>query len=134
MHCIAGGITKNIQINDTNLNAPLKTKQRKTQQKSRLIKTKLLPYWLKPWSTSKSTTHLKRLSLTNSFDCTKDVAVSDRLMEAVGKSLLGKQKQIMKDPILKPIQRLTKTTAPLKDVHLIILKKVNHFQAKVKRC
>lgn len=26
MHCIAGGITKNIQINDTNLNAPLKTK------------------------------------------------------------------------------------------------------------
>lgn len=55
-------------------------------------------------------------------------------MEAVGKSLLGKQKQIMKDPILKPIQRLTKTTAPLKDVHLIILKKVNHFQAKVKRC
>lgn len=77
---------------------------------------------------------LKRLSLTNSFDCTKDVAVSDRLMEAVGKSLLGKQKQIMKHPILKPIQRLTKTTAPLKDVHLIILKKVNHFHAKVKRC
>ena len=124
---IGGGITGDIQINDTHLHAPLKAKYRELEVKLMLEKLKtdkekiatsdrddmmvLLCNAMKTMKFDKEKA-FKSLFLTNSLDGQEDYMVSAKLFQLIGKEIQDFRKKLLSRNCPKSLSELLKTITP----------------------
>ena len=128
---IGGGITGDIQINDTDAHAPLKKKYREEEmelmlQQLRHDKSKIpspsreemMSMLCKSWESLDIdfSERYKALWITNALDGSEDHLVSDRIFRLVGEDLQKFRKRLMKSPNPANLKALLKTITPPKGV------------------
>ena len=127
---IGGGLTGNIQINDTYLQSPLKAKYKDLQQSLMMQQLKADPKNIPLPSrddmrtfveSSKSLeidteSRFKALWVTNALDGTKDYLVSERVMLLVGNKMKVFRNDLMKKKSPKNLKELLKLITPPKGV------------------
>ena len=106
---IGGGVTGDIQINDTDLHSPLKAKYRELEQLLMIDQLKASPKKIPQPSRDDmmrmlsesfeaveidAVTHFKSLWVTNALDGSEDYLVSERIMMLVGEKLKVFRKQL----------------------------------------
>ena len=128
---IGGGITGDIQINDTHLHHQLKAKYREKEcelmlQKLRDDPTKIpaptrdemMHMLSESWKTVNicPVKALKNNFVLNALDGSEDYLVTDSLMQLVGEEIKSFRKELIKSPPPKSIQELIKSITPPKGV------------------
>ena len=128
---IGGGVTGDIQINDTDLHSPLKAKYRELEQLLMIDQLKANPkkipqpsgddtmrMLLESFETAETdvVTHFKSLWVTNALDGNEDYMVSERIIMLVGEKLKVFRKQLNKAEGPKNLKDLLKLITPPKGV------------------
>ena len=128
---IGGGITGDIQINDTDLHAPLKKEYREREMKLMIEKLRKDPKKIPQPERDEMmemltdamesvdinvNERMKVLWITNKLDGSEDHLVSERIFTLVGESLLKKRAELMKKASPKSLQELLRSITPPKGV------------------
>ena len=128
---IGGGVTGDIQINDTDLHSPLKAKYRELEElliidrlksnskkiplPSRDDMMRILSECFEAVETD-VVTHFKSLWVTNALDGSENYLASEKIMMLVGEKLKVFCKQLNKTESPKNLKDLLKLITPLKGV------------------
>ena len=128
---IGGGVTGDIQINDTDLHSLLKAKYRELEQLLMIDQLKANPKKIPQPSRDDMMrmlsesfeaveidviTHFKSLWVTNTLDGSEDYLVSERILMLVGEKLKVFRKQLNKAESSKNLKDLLKLITPSKGV------------------
>ena len=128
---IGGGVTGDIQLNDTHIHAPLKAAYR--QKESALMIEKLKKDPSKVPSPDRDeimqmacdafaevkvdcNQAFKQLFITNSFDGNEDYLVSDKIYQLVGPKIVKFREQLLREKSPKDINELMKRITPPKGI------------------
>ena len=128
---IGGGVTGDIQVNDTDLHSPLKAKYRELEQSLMMQQLKPNPKKIPQPSRDDMMRILvesfksleinvescfEALWVTNALDGTEDYLVSERVMLLVGNKMKVFRNDLMKKKSPKNLKELLKLTTPPKGV------------------
>ena len=128
---IGGGITGDIQINDTDIHAPLKKKYRELEQELMICQLRADPKKIPQPSRDDMMKMLvesvqsidvdiparyKALWLTSALDGSEDYLVSERIMSLVGEELKAFRTELMQTASVKQLKDLLKLITPPKGV------------------
>ena len=128
---IGGGITGDVQINDTNCHHHLKTLYRDLEMKLMLeqlekdptkipspSRNEMMSMLLKAWESLQIDTkkEFKSLFVTNSFDGSEDYLVSDKLFSLVGQEMVAFRKELMSSDSSKTLKEVIRKLIPPKGV------------------
>lgn len=128
---IGGGVTGDIQINDTDIHSPLKKKYRELEQELMIAQLRSDPNKIPQPNRNDMMRMLvesfnslnidisaryKALWLTNKLDGSEDYLVSERIMRLVGERLKEFREELMKTPSPKNLKDLMKLITPPKGV------------------
>ena len=126
---IGGGITGDIQVNDTHLHAPLKAKYRELEIKLMLKQLKDNPKkipspdrneMMDMISEAMKTCRFDRKKafktnfMTNNLNGSEDLEVSEKLYKMVGKEIVEHREKLLKEPCPKDLKALLKRITPPK--------------------
>ncbi|CAL4062693.1 unnamed protein product [Meganyctiphanes norvegica] len=130
---IGGGITGDIQINDTHLHHQLKTKYREKEcdlMQQKLVashnkitaptRDEMMQMLLESWETVKidPVIALKNNFILNAFDGSEDYLVTYKLMKLVGEEITAFRKELLSSPPPTSIQELIESITPPKGVKI----------------
>lgn len=129
--CIGGGITGDVQVNDTHYHHALKREYRDREAALMLKQLEANPntvpspsrddmmkMLVESWDAVdvNATDSLKSLFMMNALDGSEDHLVSDKLFELVGQSMVVFRRQLMASPAPATVTELTKLITPPKGV------------------
>ena len=131
--CIGGGITGDVQVNDTHVHHSLKQAYRELEAKCMLAqlaanpkkipapsRDDMMAMLVESWTSLKIDTQLalKNNFLTNNFDGSEDYLVSDKLFNLVGEDLLKFRKSMLQQPPPASVKDLIQTITPPRGVKM----------------
>ena len=133
MVCIGGGITGDIQVNDTHVHHKLKIAYRELESKMMLEKLRQEPHKIPTpnrddmmtmmddsWTslTTDPNLALKQNFISNNIDGSEDHLVSDKLFELIGTAMTAFRKKLVARPAPKTLKELVSTLTPPKGVRM----------------
>jgi hypothetical protein len=129
--CIGGGITGDIQVNDTHFHHPLKMEYRQREaalmleqlreNRNRIpspSRDEMMTMLCESWQALDIDPKLalKNVFVLNALDGSEDFLVSDKLFELVGREIVDFRREMMQTPPPKTVQELVRMITPPKGV------------------